>query len=171
MVTDRADWSEATARWLRDVIERDAAPVLGVCYGHQLLAHALGGVVAPNPNGREMGTCVVDFVTDPGALFRKGPFTAHLSHFESVVELPPGARVLATTALDPHSAIQVGDRQWGVQFHPEFNVPIMRSHVETRREILIAEGLDPDTMLEGAREAPEMTNVLRRFVKIAGLAS
>ena len=58
MVTDRPDWSEASARWLANIVVEDSVPVLGVCYGHQLLAHGLGGEVGPNPKGREMGTVV-----------------------------------------------------------------------------------------------------------------
>ncbi|WP_313401678.1 gamma-glutamyl-gamma-aminobutyrate hydrolase family protein, partial [Stenotrophomonas sp.] len=54
-VTDRADWSERSADWLRDAAHA-GMPLLGICYGHQLLAHALGGEVAYNPAGRESGT-------------------------------------------------------------------------------------------------------------------
>ena len=51
MVTERREWSERTADWLRKAVGRGPA-VLGICYGHQLLAHALGGVVGNNPRGR-----------------------------------------------------------------------------------------------------------------------
>ena len=51
MVTDRADWSERSAEWLREAAH-EGLPLLGICYGHQLLAHALGGVVSYNPAGR-----------------------------------------------------------------------------------------------------------------------
>ena len=55
MVTERPDWSERSAAWLRDAAHA-GMPLFGICYGHQLLAHALGGEVGYNPAGREMGT-------------------------------------------------------------------------------------------------------------------
>src|SRR3546814_5030016 len=61
MVTERRDWSEATAAWLREAAHA-GVPVFGICYGHQLLAHALGGEVGDNPNGRKMGTVAVDLL-------------------------------------------------------------------------------------------------------------
>ena len=54
LVTDREPWSERTAAWLRQVVEA-GTPLLGICYGHQLLAHALGGRVEQSPRGREIG--------------------------------------------------------------------------------------------------------------------
>lgn len=198
MVSERADWSERAARWLAAVVREDVVPVLGLCYGHQLLAHALGGVVGPNPRGREMGTVEValpagerrnagpdgsgeasaaglggpapsghrEAVDGLAPLFEAGVFAGHCSHVESVLRPPPGARVLARTRLDPHSAIAYGPRQWGVQFHPEFDVEIMRGYVEVRREILVAESFDPDALIAGARETPELTAVLSRFAAI-----
>lgn len=98
MVSDRHDWSEAAARWLAEIVEQDAVPVLGLCYGHQLLAHALGGEVGPNPRGREMGTVEIR-VRAPGepsaegdwaALIEPSQFVGHMSHLESVLRPRPG---------------------------------------------------------------------------------
>lgn len=52
MVTDRLAWSERTADWIRQAVAIDM-PLFGVCYGHQLMAHALGGEVAYHPGGRK----------------------------------------------------------------------------------------------------------------------
>lgn len=169
MVSHREPWSERAAAWLAGVVARDAVPVLGLCYGHQLLAHALGGRVGPNPRGREMGTVAVRFAPANGALaplFEAGVYRAHATHVESVLRPPPGAQVLAQTDQDPHAAIRFGPRQWGTQFHPEFDADILRRYVEARREVLAAEGRDPDAMLAAIEEAPELARVLERFRQV-----
>lgn len=184
MVTERTDWSENAARWAADIVRQDAVPVLGLCYGHQLIAHGLGGEVGPNPKGREMGTVEVAFLPEavdarstqpPDAgcedgplapLFERGVFPAHMSHVESVLRPPDGARILARTALDPHSVLRFGPRQWGVQFHPEFDRPILRGYVEARRDVLSSEGLDPDALIEASVDTPDLTRVLARFSEL-----
>ena len=132
MVSDREDWSERTAAWLVKAIQH-GLPVLGVCYGHQLLAHALGGRVGANPSGRQIGTVKVR-LTDSASndpLFGHLPpsFAAQASHQEVVLELPPGTRRLASSPLDINFAIQFTDRVWGVQFHPEFSAPVMSEYI------------------------------------------
>src|SRR5688572_19974688 len=64
-VTAREPWADALGAWMCDAVEREHF-VLGVCYGHQLLAHALGGRVEKNPNGYEVGTIAVE-LTDEAA--------------------------------------------------------------------------------------------------------
>lgn len=170
MVTDRADWSESSARWLAGLIEADAAPVLGLCYGHQLIAHALGGEVGANPRGREMGTVALNLPEAPAGarpLFEPGRFAVNMSHLESVLRPPSDATVLGTTELEAHAALQFGPRQWGVQFHPEFDRQIMQGYVEARREVLSSEGLDPDGMIAAARDTPESEGILVRFAALA----
>ncbi len=158
MVTDREDWSEASAAWLAGIVETDAVPVLGICYGHQLLAHALGGEVGANPNGREMGTVEVRhdaaaIADDPVLIGRNEP--GHVSHLESVLRPPADARA--------HAALRFGPRQWGVQYHPEFDRDIMTGYIEARREVLTSEGFDPDAMIGRAVETPVLASILERF--------
>lgn len=163
MVTDRAEWSERTAAWLARQVESEV-PVLGICYGHQLLAHALGGTVGHHPQGIEIGTVVVRRTQaaagDPlfGALPAR--FPAQVVHEQSVLRLPPGTTVLACNDHEPHQAFRVGQHAWGVQFHPEFSRAVMQDYLDLHaREQPGAAGPAP------AGETPEAAALLRRFAR------
>lgn len=170
MVTDRLEWSERSAAWLRDAANA-GFPLLGICYGHQLLAHALGGEVGDNPEGRRMGTAKVELLDgaadDP--LFSGLParFAAQVTHVQVVTRLPEGATALARAGHDPHHAFRWGVATWGLQFHPEFSVRHMRGYIRARADALRAEGADPDALLAAVRPAPVARRVLRRFVRLA----
>lgn len=170
MVSHRDDWSERAAGWLRDAAEA-GLPLFGICYGHQLLAHALGGRVDDHPQGREMGTIEVEVL--PGAegdpLFDGVPdvFAAHATHLQSVLEPPPGATLLARSAQDACQAFRWGDSAWGVQFHPEFSAAHMRGYVAARRDALLAEGRDPRAMSRNITATPHARRLMRRFVAVA----
>ena len=172
MVSEREPWSERTAAWLRGAVAT-GLPVLGICYGHQLLAHALGGRVARNPRGREIGS--IDVLTLPGArddaLLGALPerILVQATHVESVLELPAGAELLAGSAGDPHHAFSVGPRAWGVQFHPEFDAEAIRAYLDARRELIRSEGGDPEALLSEVRECPSGPALLRRFAALAAL--
>ena len=95
-------------------------PVLGICYGHQLLARELGGRVEPT-GVREYGKTEME-VTAGSVLFEELPLsqTVWMSHGDSVLEAPPGFRVTARTAASPVAAMEDVQRKFfGVQFHPE----------------------------------------------------
>lgn len=163
-VTERAPWMLRTEAWLRD-ITRAPLPVLGICFGHQLLGQALGGRVAKNPRGREIGTVAIDLVADDPLLDRsERPHAANASHVDTVVELPPGAQVIAQSALDPHAGLRFGQQVWGVQFHPEFDAEVMRAYIAARRDAILDEGLDADALEVDADDANFGRAVLKRFV-------
>ena len=166
MVSDREDWSEYTAAWLRKAVAK-GVPVLGVCYGHQLLAHALGGRVGPNPRGRQIGTVEAQ-LNRHGASDRllghlPASFAAQTSHVEAVLELPAGARSLARSPRDAHFAIRFAENAWGVQFHPEFSAPVTMEYIRHRAEVLRTEGLDPARLLQEVTDTPQARSVLPRF--------
>jgi GMP synthase (glutamine-hydrolysing) len=147
-------------------------PVLGICYGHQLLAHACGGHVDYHPLGREIGTVPVTLAPAArddvllGAL--PGCFVAQTTHSQSVLQLPPAATLLASSAHDGHQAYRVGARAWGVQFHPEFSAAVMRTYVRERQQALQAEGFDVDALLRGVQDTPAANGILRRFAALCG---
>jgi len=169
MVTDREPWSEAAAEWLGSAIAAET-PVLAICYGHQLLAHALGGRVAKNPRGREIGTVEVALTAAARGDDLLGGFSGALrvqsSHVESVLELPPGATRLAATKLDPNHAFRIGRAAWGVQFHPEFDADIVRGHLACRRDAILEEGIDADALVRDVVDGPDGPAVLRRFARL-----
>jgi len=166
MVTDREPWSEALVPWLRQVVGL-GLPVLGICYGHQLLAHALGGRVDFHPNGMEIGTAQISTTTeaalDPLFCAVSPTFAAHTIHSQSVIRLPEGAVLLARNAFEPHHAFRVGACAWGVQFHPEFDAPAMRGSIQQMNHKLIAQGVDVPALLAQVSETPEAHALLARF--------
>lgn len=133
MVSHREPWSERLALWMRRCVEAQV-PVLGICYGHQLLAHAFGGRVDDLPSGPEVGTHAVQLTPEAGrdALFSglPGQFPAQLVHYQSVLRLPQDAVLLAHSAMEPHQAFRIGGCGWGVQFHPEFSARAMQNYMD-----------------------------------------
>lgn len=169
MVSDREPWSEATAAWLARAVEA-GVPVLGVCYGHQLLAHALGGKVGYHPQGRETGSYPVNLHESAQAdpLFTGLPvsFQAQLTHRQSVLELPENAVLLASNDFEPHQAFRIGSCAWGLQFHPEFTADIMRAYLKAQAPALLQEGLSPDSLMSQVDDAPHAKSLLQRFSTI-----
>ncbi|MEJ5310312.1 MAG: glutamine amidotransferase [Anaerolineae bacterium] len=182
MVTEHQPWSERTAQWLSDAVQT-GVPILGICYGHQLLAYALGGEVGDNPNGREFGTVDIHLHTNGdtavggtanggtangGILFAgfNSPIQAHVSHTQSVLRLPEGAHVLASSAMEPHAAIAFAPQVWGVQFHPEFDADIVRTYIRAYADVLRAEGQDPEQRLATCHDTPVGTVLLAKFARL-----
>lgn len=169
MVTDHQDWNERTAEWLVGAIEQNI-PMLGICYGHQLLAYALGGTVADNPCGLEFGTVELNLadLAQTDRLFSFLPEKVHFqaTHTQSVVKLPPGAKLLASTSLDPNHAFVIGDFAWGVQFHPEFDADIVKRYIEIFKDHLWSKNLNPNKLIENTFETPFGSKFLQRFAKV-----
>lgn len=169
MVTEQATWMLRATDWLADAVHQQV-PILGICFGHQLLAHALGGRVDFNPRGVEVGTVSVSLAEaaagDPLLSGLPPRFSAQLSHRQSVLELPPGAVLLGASDMEPHQGFSFGPRAWGIQFHPEFDDQIVARFIEDYRDILAGQGQSADALHSGIRPAPESHSVLRRFARI-----
>lgn len=172
MVSHRLAWSLRTGAWLREAV-KVGLPLLGICYGHQLLAQAFGAPVDADPRGREIGTVRIrlrpEASDDP--LFERLPelFPAQATHEESVLRLPEGAVHLASTEHTPIHAFRIGESAWGVQFHPEFGAEVMQGYIRARASKLEAEGLDPEALAVSVKKAPDSESLLRIFADFAGL--
>ena len=109
---------ETNAPTLPDYVLDSGVPVLGICYGMQLLAHDLGGKVAAGGE-REYGHALVD-VAESNPLMQTGSYKVWMSHGDRVEEIPPDFKLLGTSANSPMAVMGNEQRRiYGIQFHPE----------------------------------------------------
>ncbi len=101
-------------------IYESGLPILGICYGMQLLAHQLGGQVAPAEK-HEYGLAMLYTTENETPLFEglPSPMPVWMSHGDKIVELPPGFSALAYTENSPIAVMGDGKNIIGLQFHPE----------------------------------------------------
>jgi len=170
MVTEGDDWVLKTQAWLRQTMPHKI-PILGICFGHQLLADMLGGEVAYNPKGRRMGLSHCHLSADAGEdpLFQVLPqpgCDVLVSHSQTVLSPPPMSEVFGHTEADANHLFRYQDYIWGVQYHPEWNAKITAGYIKQRSDDLKAEGLQPEQLLAELKDCPDAKKVLSRFVKI-----
>jgi len=168
MVTDKLDWSERTADWLRGQVEK-RTPILGICYGHQLLTHALGGIAGPNPGGREFGNqkIYMNETAKSDSLFGLLPrvFEGHCCHAQSALKLPAGAVSLGGNAHEPNHVVRFAENCWGVQFHPEFDIEATRYYIVHHKDLLSKQGIDTKQLSDAVNPTPESYALISRFAK------
>lgn len=170
MVTEGDDWVLKTQDWLRQTMPHKI-PILGICFGHQLLADMLGGEVGYNPNGRRMGLshCHVSADASQDLLFRVLPqpgCDVLVSHSQTVLTPPPDSQIFGHTEADANHLFRYQDFIWGVQYHPEWDAKITAAYIRQRSDDLKAEGLQPKQLLVELKDCPDAKKVLSRFVEI-----
>jgi GMP synthase (glutamine-hydrolysing) len=169
MVTDKDAWMQVLADWIPQAVERNT-PLLGICFGHQLLAEAMHGRVDYHPNGREIGTVSIQLTSEGkqdrllGAL--PDTFLAHATHAQTVIKLPANALRFAENAFEIHHAFRLGESAWGVQFHPEFSADIMRAYVSEQSDALLKQGHDVAALTAAIANTDAANTLLKRFMTI-----
>jgi GMP synthase (glutamine-hydrolysing) len=147
-------------QFIRAAYDADV-PLVGICFGHQIVAQALGGRVEPFDRGWSLGRKTYRVAGGE-------PITLNAWHQDQVVEPPDGATLLASSDFCAHAMLAYGDRILTVQPHPEFDAGIIGHFVETRR----GSGTYPDDRMDAAEAAlplpvdnPRMANAIARFFK------
>lgn len=163
---ERAPWLAGTRALLAQALDQGSA-FLGVCLGGQLLAHVAGGTVEAEHGRPECGSTPLTLLpeADRDPLFTGLPrrVTAIEHHVDAVTALPPGAEWLAHGEECPHQAFRVGDRAWGVQFHPEVTADRI-ANWDPR--VLAGQGFDREELLRSARrDEPAATRVWREVAR------
>jgi GMP synthase (glutamine-hydrolysing) len=174
MVTDDLPWSLAIEVWI-PLLVQTGVPLLGICYGHQLLGRAMGGQVDFHPRGKEVGTVALrrcpESSGDPLFGWLPEEFPAHAAHSQTVIRLPSTAVLLAENDFEPHHAFRLGRCAWGVQFHPEYSSSIMRDYVLEHAGRLPHADQDLGTRLNNLRETPAACSILATFGRLATAGS
>ena len=179
-----ASWSPVPARWSPNVATganaraawlRDAAhagvPLFGICYGHQLLAHALGGEVGDNPNGREMGT--IDLELHPHAaddpLFAGLPmqFPAQATHLQSVLRARQARRCWRSRRRTPATRSAGASTPGACSSIRNSARCTCAATCRPSEEALAHEGRCSRRLSREVSAAPHARRVLRRFVRHA----
>lgn len=169
MVTDLEPWVQNLIAWIPQVVDRQI-PMLGICFGHQLLAQAMGGLVAYHPEGREIGSVCITLTEDGKQDYLLGrlpeEFKAHTTHAQTVLRLPIAAKVLAKNTFEAHHAFRIGKNSWGVQFHPEFTADIMNEYIVEQANSLTISGYDVKKLQDSICNTQEANGLLKRFWEI-----
>ena len=134
---DDLPWIPPLERLIRDIVAADV-PLVGICFGHQIIAQAMGGRVEKHPAGWSVGRQDYDWSGERVAL--------NAWHQDQVVEVPEGAEVLASNPFCANAALLYGTRAFTVQAHPEFTNQWTAEMIEKR-----GRGLVPDPLLDEAR--------------------
>lgn len=158
-VRDEDPWMAPLGRWSLQVAAH--MPVLGVCFGHQLIGEAMGGRVEKNPEGREAGTITVT-LTDAGRadpLFDGLPWDliVQSSHSDVLLKPPPGALRLAGNRNTTWQAFAVDERLRCVQFHPEL-LP------EVSSDVFALRGWEPRPLQESDHGRRILENWVRHWI-------
>jgi GMP synthase (glutamine-hydrolysing) len=168
-VTDKLPWMRDLAVWVRDSVSAKI-PILGICFGHQLIACAPGGKVDFHLGGLEAGIKEIQLTTDGKSDRLLGlltsPFLAHVTHKQTVIQLPAQAVPLAFNSFEKHHAFRVGEHVWGVQFHPEYTAAIMREYVKAEWDDLHKQGIDPLLVISRVNENQTGSLIMQRFTEI-----
>jgi len=168
MVSDGGPQVELWSGVVREAVAA-CLPVFGLCYGHQLLNHALGGEVADHPGGLELGQVEIEMeaAAQDDPLFSVLPdrFSAYATHLQSIRKLAPGAFVYGHNRFESHHAVRFAPAAWGVQFHPEFRRPIMLAYIRQQRKRLQSDA-QMESLLSQVEELPQAGLLLQRFCQL-----
>jgi GMP synthase-like glutamine amidotransferase len=156
-VYEKLDWILRLEQFVRDAVAAKI-PLVGICFGHQVIASALGGRVIKSEKGWGVGHHDYEVVANrPWMSTTIDKLSINAVHQDQVVELPEGAEVIATSPFCENAVLAYGDAAFTIQAHPEFNDVFKRDLITERLEEIV-----PVDRMKSARDTlgGEMTTDL-----------
>ena len=164
--------------WIKDLIDyvrrlhENQKKLVGICFGHQMVAHALGGRTEPAREGWGVGIHQCQIVNKLGFMSPDlDEFGLLVSHRDQVTELPDGAELLATSEFCANAMFRIDDHILAFQGHPEFTRAYARDLMEMRKEILGEQTFQAGiTSLAGELDSDLVGGWIIRFIAEPGQA-
>lgn len=165
-VYDGDEWITRLSDYIR-VLHASRKPLVGICFGHQLIAEALGGKTQAAEVGWGVGVHSYDIITDHWSMAPAlEDYSVLVSHKDQVTELPAGAALLAQSDFCPNAMFAIDDHILALQGHPEFQKGYSEDLMNWRREILGEELYQAGIQSLGSDlQSPELALWILRFLK------
>lgn len=165
-VYEEHDWLPPLEDFARAAVA-ERVPIVGICFGHQLLAHALGGRVEKFSGGWSVGLQTYGLEDESGD---REASRLMAFHQDQVITPPEGAEVVGSSDFCRNAALRFSETALGIQPHPEFDADFMRDLIAVRREAALPDEVADRALagLDGPTDAAEIGDRLRAFYRNAG---
>ena len=164
-VYDPLPWIDPLKAFL--VSAKGRARLVGVCFGHQIMAEAFGGKVIKSPKGWGVGLHSYEVQQTEDWMDAVATIAVPASHQDQVVVAPPGSSILAASEFTPFGMLSYGDRAASIQLHPEFEPAYAKALIENRRGNRYTEA-QADQAVASFRSADDRARVggwINRFIQ------
>ncbi len=167
-VNSGEDWVTRLEALIRDRVAA-RQPIFGACFGHQVIATALGGQVGPNPGGWVHGVSTCRPLACTDWFDPDGAFDLYASHKEQVLQAPDGVEVLIASEDCPVGGYRIGDHVFTVQHHSEMTADFIAALVEELAQDLPNEvtAKARDRLAEAKVDGPQFAEWVARFFEAA----
>jgi len=159
---DKDPWIHLLKKFIVEV-DQKKKKLIGICFGHQIIAAALGGEVSKSPKGWGVGVKAFK-ILDPQPWMQPALSQVNLlfSHQDQVTKMPKGARLLAEDGFCEFQMYQIGDHILTMQGHPEFSVSFARDRLVSRKE-----RVEPKTYEKamGSFDSPRDDQALAQWIR------